>query len=306
MVIYLMTKPSDDEGRNPGFLIDRNRMNVALSRAQKVMVIIGNLAIRNSDALQRLGQRSRNRVLVRLLRDVTQKGHTLTWAGPSTVTELEQPAYGFRGYFAHDSRQAKNKRLLQSLPALPFHQQAQHETHRFGSRPAAEEPALETDDEPGQEVEESTMVPIGSGHRSRPPHSRFRAHEPRLRSRSPLRHRGQFRDTEGQPYYNRRCDRSQSRISQQRRRSRSPRMDSRSAGRSREGRGEFDSADDDRLEYLERQRLRAREESYRAREEYLILRARVEYSRAREERLQYEIRYERRRREREARRRRHE
>ena len=45
LVIFLMTKPSDDSGQRPGFLIDRQRMNVALSRAQEVEVIIGNLNI---------------------------------------------------------------------------------------------------------------------------------------------------------------------------------------------------------------------------------------------------------------------
>ncbi|KAN0081110.1 P-loop containing nucleoside triphosphate hydrolase protein [Elaphomyces granulatus] len=109
LVIFLMTKPSDDGGQRTGFLVDRQRMNVALSRAQQVEVIIGNLEIWNPASLTRLAKWTKNMFLVKLLRDVTAKGHTLTWADIRTGQELEKPV-GFPGYISHDNRQPKDKR----------------------------------------------------------------------------------------------------------------------------------------------------------------------------------------------------
>jgi ATP-dependent RNA/DNA helicase IGHMBP2 len=76
LVIFLMANPSDDDGQQPGFLVDRHRMNIALSRAQKVLVIIGNLQIWDRASIRRLAGRNRNPFLVKLLKDVTEKGHT--------------------------------------------------------------------------------------------------------------------------------------------------------------------------------------------------------------------------------------
>jgi len=73
-----MTKPSDDNGNRPRFLVDCQRMNVALSRAQQVQVIIGNLEIWNLACIQRLAKWTRNTFLIELLTDVTARGHTLT------------------------------------------------------------------------------------------------------------------------------------------------------------------------------------------------------------------------------------
>lgn len=78
-VIFLMTKPSD--GLNPGFLADKQRLNVALSGVKKVLVIIGNLHVWNQASLRSLMlQSKKNKSLVNLLKDVTAKEHTLTWA----------------------------------------------------------------------------------------------------------------------------------------------------------------------------------------------------------------------------------
>ncbi|GIJ99308.1 hypothetical protein Aspvir_001438 [Aspergillus viridinutans] len=82
-----MTKPSEDV-LSVGFVGNRNRLNVALSRAQKGLIIIGNLRTWNSEAIKEIVKSSgkRNKFLLDLLRDVTQKGHTLTWHGAPTST----------------------------------------------------------------------------------------------------------------------------------------------------------------------------------------------------------------------------
>ncbi|RHZ68274.1 DEAD/DEAH box helicase [Aspergillus thermomutatus] len=103
VVVFLMTKPSRDV-RSVGFVGDRNRLNVALSRAQKVLIIIGNLDTWNSEAIEDIRKSTgrRNKFLLDLLRDVTWKRHTLTWHGADTVEELDPPRDTEMIYKAHD------------------------------------------------------------------------------------------------------------------------------------------------------------------------------------------------------------
>ncbi|KAJ9247811.1 hypothetical protein DTO207G8_7814 [Paecilomyces variotii] len=76
LVIYLMTRPSDHGGMSTEFLVDKQRMNVALDCARKVQVIVGNLDVWNRMSINRLGEKSKNAFLMSLLRDVSAKGHT--------------------------------------------------------------------------------------------------------------------------------------------------------------------------------------------------------------------------------------
>lgn len=100
VVIFLMTKPSENP-LDVGFIGDRQRMNVALSRAQKVLIIIGNLKIWNKDKIAGIRRASKkNLLLADLLVDVTMKEHTISWVGSRTVTETVAPpntTYLFQG-----------------------------------------------------------------------------------------------------------------------------------------------------------------------------------------------------------------
>ncbi|KNG84684.1 hypothetical protein ANOM_006993 [Aspergillus nomiae NRRL 13137] len=52
-VVFLMTKPSQNVA-SAGFMADANRLNIALSRAKKVMIIIGNLRDWNNDGIDKM------------------------------------------------------------------------------------------------------------------------------------------------------------------------------------------------------------------------------------------------------------
>ncbi|OJJ50613.1 hypothetical protein ASPZODRAFT_21166 [Penicilliopsis zonata CBS 506.65] len=95
---YLMTKPGDQE-RNIGLIGDEQHLNVAMSRAMKVLVIIGNLGVWNRGSAKELSKRTHHKTLSRLLFDVMDKNHVLTWAGSRTVTETG-PSMGYR-YRSH-------------------------------------------------------------------------------------------------------------------------------------------------------------------------------------------------------------
>ncbi|PYH29302.1 P-loop containing nucleoside triphosphate hydrolase protein [Aspergillus neoniger CBS 115656] len=91
MVIFMLTKPS----RNPvnvGFIADQQRLNVALSRAREVLVIVGNRFVWDRDALDKI-KKSHGRTvrfLLHLLHDTSMRGHTMVWHGEATV-EDENP-----------------------------------------------------------------------------------------------------------------------------------------------------------------------------------------------------------------------
>ncbi|PKY06173.1 P-loop containing nucleoside triphosphate hydrolase protein [Aspergillus campestris IBT 28561] len=122
LVIFSMTKPSAD-ARKVGFIADVNRLNVALSRAQKVLVIIGNLRTWNAQAIKELKANAhrRNRCLIGRLEDVTARRHTLTWADIRTVSETDPPGGRPVQYLSHDRMiRPPHPTLAPSIPVPPW------------------------------------------------------------------------------------------------------------------------------------------------------------------------------------------
>ncbi|GLI81917.1 hypothetical protein PoHVEF18_010312 [Penicillium ochrochloron] len=93
IVLLSLTKPGENV-RSLGFVASRERLNVALSRAQKVLIVVGNMAAWNEQfmtSVQRLGSA---KVLRGLLEDVRQAEHVLTWVDRRTVAEVDpEPGY---------------------------------------------------------------------------------------------------------------------------------------------------------------------------------------------------------------------
>jgi hypothetical protein len=88
-----LTKPAK-EASSLGFVASRERLNVALSRAQKVLIVVGNMAIWNEQFLASVKNISRAKMLRELLVDVRKEKHVLTWADRRTVTEVDpEPNY---------------------------------------------------------------------------------------------------------------------------------------------------------------------------------------------------------------------
>jgi hypothetical protein len=100
IVILSLTKPSKDSPLSLGFIADRQRLNVALSRAQKVLIVIGNLVAWDQPAIKKMRQMSRkNDFLASLLTDVTQKSHTISWADSRAIEQTEPPGPAPVQYF---------------------------------------------------------------------------------------------------------------------------------------------------------------------------------------------------------------
>lgn len=87
VVIFMLTKPRTNSVVEVGFLSDYRRLNVALTRAKKLMVAVGNLTIWNADFVKKASGGS-PRFLARFLKDVIEKRDVLDWVGAETVERV--------------------------------------------------------------------------------------------------------------------------------------------------------------------------------------------------------------------------
>ncbi|KUM55408.1 hypothetical protein ACN42_g11869, partial [Penicillium freii] len=84
VVIFMFTKPRTAELTGLGFLSSYQRLNVAMTRAKKLMVAVVNMGIWN-ERFVAIAKSRNTRFLAGLLQHAVDKGDILRWEGPSTV-----------------------------------------------------------------------------------------------------------------------------------------------------------------------------------------------------------------------------
>ncbi|OOQ87567.1 hypothetical protein PEBR_15610 [Penicillium brasilianum] len=99
IVLLSLTKPGE-VATSLGFMANKERLNVALSRAQEVLIVVGNLSVWGEGFVKSLAAKNNSvKVLRELLMDVKPKNHVLTWVDKRVVTEVDpKPSYG---YYSH-------------------------------------------------------------------------------------------------------------------------------------------------------------------------------------------------------------
>lgn len=99
IVLLSLTKPGEVP-TSLGFMANKERLNVALSRAQKVLIVVGNLTLWGEEFVKSLGTKNNPvKVLRDLLVDVRQKNHVFTWVDKRVMTEVvPEPSYV---YYSH-------------------------------------------------------------------------------------------------------------------------------------------------------------------------------------------------------------
>lgn len=93
VVIFMLTKPKTNSLAEVGFLSNYQRLNVALTRAKKLMVAVGNLTIWNA-AFVNKASNGGARYLAGFLKDVVDKRDVLNWVGVETVERTVGPQLG--------------------------------------------------------------------------------------------------------------------------------------------------------------------------------------------------------------------
>ncbi|KAJ5784046.1 uncharacterized protein N7518_009723 [Penicillium psychrosexuale] len=130
IVVVLLTKPSEvaEEVR---FIADQHRLNVALSRAQKAIVVVGNARLWPENVIQNIERRSKhNKFFAGTLRLLTAKGnrhivHSQQQAGPATSSNATSISNmmdvdSVSGSLGHDPSIRTFAQSVVSTPLNPF------------------------------------------------------------------------------------------------------------------------------------------------------------------------------------------
>ncbi|KAJ5366982.1 hypothetical protein N7541_000923 [Penicillium brevicompactum] len=86
VIISMFTQPRTSAKSEVGFLASHHRLNVALNRAKKLLIVVANLEIWNKRWAEDVKKGS-NRYLGSFLTDVFAKNDILKWDGAKAVTE---------------------------------------------------------------------------------------------------------------------------------------------------------------------------------------------------------------------------
>ncbi|KAJ6114608.1 hypothetical protein N7486_000386 [Penicillium sp. IBT 16267x] len=189
IVIFLMTKPSDNP-KSLGFFGDAKRLNVAMSRAQKLMIIVGNLEIWDEDVARWMSKTGTAPFLSNILFDCVKKGHVLTWRGNSTV---EKPGATAIVYGGHAETHWPGTCMVKAYPPVPmYHQFDEMDVDAEGNQTALQSHEMDID---GEKVIEDDTFPHPISTPRAPEHNRMerrslslRGHPTAVRhqSRSPM------------------------------------------------------------------------------------------------------------------------
>ncbi|KAL4879445.1 P-loop containing nucleoside triphosphate hydrolase protein [Aspergillus karnatakaensis] len=115
-IVFFMTVKPSNMAQSIGFFGDKSRLNVALTRAKELLVIVTNLRKWSPHAIQDMKKRDTSRSLGKLLEDVSARGHTLNWFGKATVAR-QHPPPNFR--YAHHDWDVRNRRVFMSRAPIP-------------------------------------------------------------------------------------------------------------------------------------------------------------------------------------------
>ncbi|KAJ5556242.1 hypothetical protein N7494_000157 [Penicillium frequentans] len=117
VVIFMLTKPKTNSPAEVGFLSDYRRLNVALTRAKKLMVAVGNLTIWNAGFVKKASSGSA-RYLAGFLKDVVDKRDVLNWVGVETVERTVGPNLEQQMPASSPASQPKVVPPLASMPSM--------------------------------------------------------------------------------------------------------------------------------------------------------------------------------------------
>lgn len=118
VVIFMFTKPRTNSTNEVGFMFNYQRLNVALTRAKKLLVVIVNLRIWNARFVSATKTGS-HRYLSSFLKDAVDKGDVLEWVGRETVERPSDSTKRQTTATASRATPPPQKMATDSRPAQP-------------------------------------------------------------------------------------------------------------------------------------------------------------------------------------------